>query len=173
MTVKKNADGFALMEVLVAMFVLAVGILGAGALQTIGLQANQGAYLRSQAMYLASDMMDRVRENRTARAKYLGTDTNNAQTKATTAPSCISTTAGCSPNDVASADIAAWVAKFVGTQNSKKVLPDGRGEIKAGAGNDVEITVSWQETDWNDGKRDAEAPRQSYVIKATLNPEVH
>jgi type IV pilus assembly protein PilV len=162
------------MEVMVAMFVLAIGILGAGALQTLGLQANQGAYLRSQAMYLASDMMDRIRENRTARAKYVGVDTDDAQTKAITAPSCISSTAGCSPNDVASADIAAWAAKFAPAQNGKELLPEGRGEIKASAsGNRIEITISWQETDWQDGKRDTEADRQSYVMVATLNPEVH
>jgi type IV pilus assembly protein PilV len=171
MTMKRNARGFALMEVLVAMFVLAIGILGAGALQTIGLQANQGAYLRSQAMYLASDMMDRVRENRTARTKYIGTDTENATSKAVAKPSCIATVAGCSPNDVASADIAAWVAKINGTQASKPVLPAGRGEITA-TGDQVKIKISWQETDWKDGKRDVGADRQTYVIESSLNPGV-
>lgn len=171
MTMKNNARGFALMEVLIAMFVLAIGILGAGALQTIGLKANQGAYQRSQAMYLASDMMDRMRENRAARAKYIGTDTDKPATKAIAAPSCIETAAGCSPNDVANADIAGWTAKFNGTENSKKVLPSGRGEITA-TGDNVTIRVSWQEADWKDGKRDDLADRQIYEIESSLNPEV-
>jgi type IV pilus assembly protein PilV len=142
-TMRRRVRGFALMEVLVAMFILAIGILGAGALQTIGLQANQGAFLRAQAMYWASDMMDRIRENRAARARYTSVDTASAATKAIAKPSCISTSNGCSANDVANADIAAWVAKINGTATSQAALPGARGVVTALVpGNNIQITIT-------------------------------
>lgn len=159
-----HSHGFALIEVLIAVFVLAVGILGAGAIQTMGLQANQGAYLRSQAMYLASDMVDRIRANRSARANYIGVDT---KTNTTTSPSCISTSSGCTAADVAAADIADWVSKV----KSGTYLPGARGQVTSlGSGDNVQVTITWGETDWNAGIR--EYLDMSYVLTAAINTKV-
>lgn len=48
------------------MLVLSLGLLGLAALQSAGLRSNQSAYLRSQATVLASDIIDRMRSNKTA-----------------------------------------------------------------------------------------------------------
>lgn len=56
--------GFSLIEVLVAVLVLAVGLLGMAGLQAVTLQNGQSAYMRSQATILAYDIMDRMRVNR-------------------------------------------------------------------------------------------------------------
>ena len=53
--------GFTLMEVLIAVLVLAVGLLGLAALQLAGMKSNHGAYLRSQATIAVYDLLDRVR----------------------------------------------------------------------------------------------------------------
>ncbi len=58
--------GVALLEVLIAFFVLSVGLLGLAALQVKTVQFNQGSYQRSQAMISAYDMLDRMRLNKTA-----------------------------------------------------------------------------------------------------------
>lgn len=58
----KNA-GFTLIEVLIAMLVLAVGLLGLAGLQATSLRNNQSAYFRSQATQLAYDITDRIRTN--------------------------------------------------------------------------------------------------------------
>ena len=55
--------GFSLTEVLVAMLVLAIGLLGLAALQIAGVRSNQTAYYRSVATQLAYDMADRMRAN--------------------------------------------------------------------------------------------------------------
>ena len=55
--------GFSLTEVLVAMLVLALGLLGLAALQIAGVRSNQTAYYRSIATQLAYDMADRMRAN--------------------------------------------------------------------------------------------------------------
>lgn len=61
---RSAAGGFSLMEVLVALLVTSVGLLGLAALQAVSLKQNHGAYLRSQATQLAHDMAERLRGNR-------------------------------------------------------------------------------------------------------------
>jgi len=156
--------GFALMEVMIAMFVLAVGILGAGAMQTIGLQANRGAYMRSQAVLLAGDMLDRIRANRKAKASYLAIDTNDTIVQALATPGCVSTAAGCAYSDLATADIVAWRNMI----RSRDYLPGGRGEITSLAtGDNVQIRISWGETDWSAGVRSNQT--MTYNLVAAVN----
>ena len=60
-----RSRGMTLIEVLVAMVVISVGLLGIAALQMLSLRNSQGAYLRTQATALAGDIIDRMRANRT------------------------------------------------------------------------------------------------------------
>lgn len=55
--------GFTLVEVMVAFFVLAIGLLGMAGLLSQSIRGNQSALYRSQAVMLASDMADRIRAN--------------------------------------------------------------------------------------------------------------
>jgi type IV pilus assembly protein PilV len=61
-----NQRGTTLIEVLVAIVVLSVGLLGMALLQVTSVQSNYSAYYRSQVTILASDLADRMRANRTA-----------------------------------------------------------------------------------------------------------
>ncbi|MCU0936634.1 MAG: type IV pilus modification protein PilV [Gammaproteobacteria bacterium] len=63
-TAHPRSRGFSLMEVLVALLVLAIGLLGLAALQARGVKFNHDAYARSQATYLAYQAMDLMRANR-------------------------------------------------------------------------------------------------------------
>lgn len=58
--------GFSLVEVLVALVLLSVGLLGLAGLQTRGVRDNHGAYLRTQATLCVKDLVDRMRANRPA-----------------------------------------------------------------------------------------------------------
>ena len=60
---KNNMNGFTLIEVLVAMVVMAIGLLGLASLQALALKDNQDAYFRSQANLLIYEMGDRIRAN--------------------------------------------------------------------------------------------------------------
>ncbi len=62
---RSSERGATLIEVLVALLVLSVGLLGLAGLQMTSLQSNQSAYYRSQATVLAYDITDRMRANRT------------------------------------------------------------------------------------------------------------
>src|SRR5690625_3848715 len=58
--------GMTLIEVLVAVLVLSVGLLGLAALQGISLQSNQNAYNRTQAVSFVYEAVDFARANRSA-----------------------------------------------------------------------------------------------------------
>ncbi len=55
--------GFSLLEVLIALLVLSIGLLGLAGLQTLGLKFNMQSYQRTQAALLAYDIVDRMRAN--------------------------------------------------------------------------------------------------------------
>ena len=61
-----QVKGFTLVEVLVALVIFAVGLLGIAALHIEGLNAGRTALNRTQAVALASDLADRIRANRQA-----------------------------------------------------------------------------------------------------------
>lgn len=58
--------GLSLIEVLIAVLVLSIGLLGLAALQTFSVQASQNAYYRTQATNLAYEVADFARVNRSA-----------------------------------------------------------------------------------------------------------
>jgi type IV pilus assembly protein PilV len=67
----RPAAGFTLVEVLVALVVMAVGLLGIAALYVEGLRAGRTAVYRSAAVTLAADLADRIRAN--PQGAYAGT----------------------------------------------------------------------------------------------------
>ena len=119
--------GIGLIEVMVALLVISVGVLGMAGLQTKSLQHNQFAYFRSQAVIIVNDMMDRIRANRTIAASgsdYVVTETEHVAAGCTTNDfinSCES--AACSESQLATYDLQQW--KF----QMACQLPDATGSI--------------------------------------------
>lgn len=70
MIVYNKQKGIGLIEVLVALFILALGVLGFSALQLRALDASQEATEQTAAMNVARDLAERMRVNRTALADY-------------------------------------------------------------------------------------------------------
>ncbi len=63
---KSAQDGMTLIEVLVALLILGIGLLGAAAFQLNALKYTDSARMTSQASFVAYDMMDRIRANAAA-----------------------------------------------------------------------------------------------------------
>jgi type IV pilus assembly protein PilV len=63
---KRAQEGMTLIEVLVALLILSVGLLGAAAFQLNALKYTDSARMTSQASFIAYDMMDRIRANAAA-----------------------------------------------------------------------------------------------------------
>jgi type IV pilus assembly protein PilV len=76
-TPAKRHRGVSLIEVLVALLILSIGLLGVAGLQVVALRSNHGSFVRGQAVLLASDMADRMRANRLGVISAAGTDIGN------------------------------------------------------------------------------------------------
>jgi type IV pilus assembly protein PilV len=61
-----KSSGMTLVEILIALLILSIGLLGLASLQTLSLKFNTSAYYRTQATQLAYDFADRMRANRQA-----------------------------------------------------------------------------------------------------------
>ena len=59
----KYDAGFSMLEMLIALLILSIGLLGVATLQIRGQQFNQVGYLRTQATFFAYDIMERMRLN--------------------------------------------------------------------------------------------------------------
>ena len=117
---------------LVALLVLAVGLLGVASLQFRSIQYSQGALMRSMASTLASDITEKIRANKANVAQYAGN-----WTVGTSAPS------GCNPLTAASAsnDLVCWHAQVF------TALPPGStANITANAGR-YAVTITWIDRD--------------------------
>ena len=120
---RRRECGFSIIEVLIALLVLAIGLLGLAALQAQGLRFNHDAYVRTQATHLAYDIVDRMRANRANVAAYTGPDPGGA---------CDPLVAG------VAMDLTCWYDSLA------LALPGGSGLITANAtANFYDITVRW------------------------------
>ena len=117
--------GFTLLEVLVAIVVLSIGLLGLAGLMASSLKNSHSAYQRTQATWLAYDALDRMRANRQV---ALAGGYNLA----------LGATPGGS--DLAATDLGEWDAALTNT------LPAGDGSIAVAAGGAVKVIVQWNDT---------------------------
>lgn len=115
--------GFTMMELLVAILVLSVGLLGLASLQTTGLRHNNSAWQRTLATELAEDMADRIRANPQAAGQgYYDHVVPGKHVD------CLTLATGCSsPKAVADADAAQWYAALAAR------LPGGTGTVTGSA----------------------------------------
>jgi type IV pilus assembly protein PilV len=131
-----DARGFTLVEVLVALVVLSIGLLGMAKMVMVSSHSNDSAYLRSQATALAYQAMDSMRANLTA-ATANGYITPLGVMPAAT----VNCSAVCSNTTQALSDVYAWKLHL---QNA---LPSGTGSINTSATFPVIATVVVQ---WDD-----------------------
>jgi type IV pilus assembly protein PilV len=144
----RSSRGFSLLEVMVALLVLSIGLLGLAGLQTFSLKFNHQSYERTQATLLIYDIMDRITANPlAARAGVFDSvPVGAAASTYTASPSC--QTSGCAPNDLASYDLNSWKLQL----ESSKVLAQGTGSVVRANPGDLtgciyDITVNWVEND--------------------------
>lgn len=117
---KKNQAGVGLVEVLVALLLLTIGVLGFTALQLRAVDASQEAVERSNAMNLARDLAERIRINRTALLSYQ--KAINAQPTSTICDgSGVGYLPNCNPESMASYDAAEILNKAKETGQTIKI----------------------------------------------------
>ena len=119
----RHARGLTLVELLVALLVLSIGLLGLAGLQTVSLQYNHSAYMRTHANNMAYDIADRMRANRSAAR-------NGAYNIGIDEPSPAGGT-------VATDDLAEWRAAITTT------LPDASGAVAVDGDGNATIRIRW------------------------------
>lgn len=104
---RKQDKGFALLEVLIALLVLAFGLLGIAGLLLVTLKADTSSIMKQQAVQLAYDAVDRLRANE-AVAKTGAYDVSNLAVIGNPtyppAPAMDCEGANCSPTQLAAFD---------------------------------------------------------------------
>jgi type IV pilus assembly protein PilV len=113
---KCKQSGSSLVEVMVALFVLAIGLLGVLGMQAKSIQYNQSAHVYTQAVYLANDIAERIRSNTAAATSYDGTMPTTA-------------TKDCTTNACDGAELSTW-DRVNWSENVTQRLPAGEGSIK-------------------------------------------
>jgi len=127
-------QGFNLVEVLIALIIMSVGMLGIAGLYVHSMQAGRTSLFRHHAVTLAGDVADRIRANPTAGVNYAaaaGADNN-----------CVSGGVDCTPAAMAANDIFLW------QQQALDTLPTGGVAVVFDNGvvpPTYQITVTWTE----------------------------
>lgn len=130
----RTQRGFTLLEVLIALVVIAVGMLGIAVLYVEGMKAERTSIYRTIAVNLVADMADRIRANSTATLAYTGGALNNG---------CTNGAADCSPLQIAQEDLWWWNQDVTGRMpagaNGAVVL------VPNGFTNQYTVRVTWNE----------------------------
>lgn len=135
---QRRQYGFSLIEVLIALVIMSVGMLGIAGLYVQSMQAGRTSMFRHHAVTMAGDVADRIRANPTAGGAYTAaTGTDN---------SCVAGTVVCTPAQMAANDILIW------RNEAGSTLPSG--DIAVAFDNTISppvytITVSWNEPGQN------------------------
>lgn len=147
----RTQRGFTIVEALVALVVLAVGMLGIASLYVTTLRASGSATSRMQAITLAGDLGDRIRANRMAGTAYAGTAGD-------TLTACIGTGVTCTATQMAAHDLAVWQAAI---QAALPGAPAGGVTVDtATTPTTYQITVSWVEA--------GETTAQNYTLSMQI-----
>ncbi len=124
--------GFSLLEVLIAVVVLSIGLLGIAGLQLSALRFTHNAELIYQAALQANDMVERIRANSVG----MQNGDYNSISGTTSDPGCIET--NCTTSQMAQTDHYQWA------KANEALLPEGVGTV-VGNGTNFTITVNWIE----------------------------
>jgi len=131
---RRPQRGFTMIEILVALVVLAVGLLGIAGLQTVGLRHTHSSHLTTQANMLGNDMAERMRANMGG----VNGGGYSAVTGNETDPGCGT---NCTEAQRATLDGNQWGAAIAA------LLPGGNGSVTRNADGTFTVAINWTELD--------------------------
>lgn len=144
-----HKQGFSLIEVLVALFVISIGMLGIAGMELFSKQTGNEAIQRSTAVLLAQEMMGKMRANPAGLASYLNSAIGNASLS-TPSSNCKSTT--CTTTTLAAYDLWSWEQLLDGaTETANSVNTGGLVQPQAcitgpsgGAAGVYTVAIAWR-----------------------------
>ena len=154
-----RASGFSLIEVLIALLILAFGLLGLAFLQVLNVRYTQSAQQRTIATNLAYELLDLIRINQVASDQYDGMAFDSTSVPA--APNGCDRAAGAAVSSDATPNIARWQWEVVDS------LPGGRGSVAVGANGVTTVTIVWSDDVGGTDEEDASAPKDTSFTVVT------
>lgn len=115
-------QGFSMLEVLIAVLVFSLGMIGLAGLLIFAIKSNHVAYLRTQATFLAHNMADRMGANPVGVWGDAGTSYYNGDYPVSASTS--SCASGCGPQQLADYDKAQWSTQLT------TFLPNAKAHIE-------------------------------------------
>lgn len=151
---RAGQSGLSLIEVLIAILVLAFGLLGFALLQTMGVRFTKSAQQRTVATNLAYELVDIMRTQRAHGSFYNGI--SFASFSSVTVPS-----GGCARavDATPDANITRWKCEV------RSALPDGAAQVALAPDGIVRVTVRWGDANWD---ADATKINSSVVVNSRL-----
>lgn len=146
---KTLCRGFTLIEVMVALVILAVGLAGMASLMIRSQQSNESAYSRSQATLLAYDIIERMRANKVAysnlETRKVSYATKNNAYVFSSLPACATPATGtqAAGSDLATQDLAQWCAS---ASANLPGIQAAQTSIARTAGNLYTVSITWIES---------------------------
>jgi len=135
-------SGFSMLEVLISLVIIAIAMLGAAGLQLNVLRLNKGSQSRTQAIFLVSDMAERMEANKVA---AVAGNYSQALTNASGVAATDCSTSACDAPTLAAWDISQW------GQTISTVLPQASWSITTQAvANPITYTLYIQWIDRSD-----------------------
>ncbi len=168
MNIRHQQSGFSLIEVLVTAVILSTGLLGIAGLQLSSIKNSHNAFLETQARYMATTLLDKIRENPLGISSYLVDGAVfNCPVSAPT-PTCVSIATGTTACTAAELAISERHRTICGNTVSGSVnggvkteLPNASMTIECIAADgtfgadcttrDVSISIFWGERDIENG----------------------
>lgn len=153
------AAGFTLLEVLIAIVVVAFGLLGLAGLQVFALRNNVSAAQRVTASALTADIVDRMKANYEGVVAGNYNGTTGAAYTGPAVSTCSELNGACSPANLATTDLFQWQQRVAAT------LPGGTGIVC------VDTTPALPDPDVGGGVSSPASPGcnntgvNSYVVK--------
>lgn len=153
----RKSKGFSLVEVLIALVIMSVGMLGIAGLYVHSMQAGRTSMLRHHAVTLAGDIADRIRANPTAGAAYEAADGVDND--------CVAKGVDCDAASMAAHDIFLWQDQ---AESFLPVMADNNEQVivvfdAASVPQSYSITVRWDEPT-------PEGIVPQYAITVPVNP---
>ncbi|MEM7251173.1 MAG: type IV pilus modification protein PilV [Pseudomonadota bacterium] len=135
--------GFSLLEVLIALVILSVGLLGLAAMQAEGLRGSSYALQRNDVVGVVNDIADRMRANIGGLASYVvgSTDDGSAGQNLNCADEPGQVAADCTAAQMALHDVWEWKQDISGLNPADRLQM--RGRIAANGTNRYIIEVTW------------------------------
>ncbi|WP_243720300.1 type IV pilus modification protein PilV [Luteimonas aestuarii] len=144
--------GVSLIEVLVSVVIIAIGLLGIAAMQSMALRGSQSSLESSQAVMQTNAILEAMRANRVNAAQYNGD---------WAAPPAGATTA--------QRDLNEWIAGMQGAANwsgvtlTPAIIGAGANATIAGCPDDCIITLRWDDT-----RAGGNAARSTFVTRTRI-----